>query len=92
MVRAVRRASRNRVRSGSPRRQATRFCRFTWKPIVHWTLNSWDRTQIPKPFATVSIAMGEPLEVPQMPTRRASSRRGCDSKSGCGLSRAGHLS
>src|SRR5436189_3612880 len=30
----------------------------------HWTLNSWDRTQIPKPFATVALAMGEPLEVP----------------------------
>jgi lysophospholipid acyltransferase (LPLAT)-like uncharacterized protein len=29
-----------------------------------WTLNSWDRTQIPRPFATVSIAMGEPLAVP----------------------------
>ena len=31
----------------------------------HWTLNSWDRTQIPKPFATIAIAMGEPLEVPR---------------------------
>ena len=30
----------------------------------HWTMNSWDRTQIPKPFATVSIAMGEPFDVP----------------------------
>ena len=30
----------------------------------HWTLKSWDRTQIPKPFATVSIAMGEPFSVP----------------------------
>ena len=30
----------------------------------HWTLRSWDRTQIPKPFATVSLAIGEPLEVP----------------------------
>jgi lysophospholipid acyltransferase (LPLAT)-like uncharacterized protein len=30
----------------------------------HWTLRSWDRTQIPKPFATVAIAMGEPIEVP----------------------------
>ena len=30
----------------------------------HWTTNSWDRTQIPKPFATVALAMGEPLEVP----------------------------
>jgi len=29
----------------------------------HWTLNSWDRTQIPKPFATVAIAMGEPIAV-----------------------------
>ena len=29
----------------------------------HWTLDSWDRTQIPKPFATVGIAVGEPLYV-----------------------------
>jgi lysophospholipid acyltransferase (LPLAT)-like uncharacterized protein len=29
----------------------------------HWTMNSWDRTQIPKPFATVAMAMGKPLEV-----------------------------
>ena len=29
-----------------------------------WSVHSWDRTQIPKPFATVSIAMGEPMEVP----------------------------
>jgi len=29
-----------------------------------WTANSWDRTQIPKPFATVTLAMGAPLEVP----------------------------
>ena len=30
----------------------------------HWTPNSWDRTQIPKPFATVAIAIGEPIDVP----------------------------
>jgi lysophospholipid acyltransferase (LPLAT)-like uncharacterized protein len=30
----------------------------------HWTLNSWDRTQIPKPFATVALAVGEPFDVP----------------------------
>ena len=30
----------------------------------HWTTKSWDRTQIPKPFSTVAIAMGEPFEVP----------------------------
>jgi len=29
----------------------------------HWTLGSWDRTQIPKPFSTVSIAMGAPFDV-----------------------------
>ena len=28
-----------------------------------WTLNSWDRTQIPKPFSTVAISMGEPFQV-----------------------------
>jgi lysophospholipid acyltransferase (LPLAT)-like uncharacterized protein len=30
----------------------------------YWTTNSWDRTQIPKPFATVALAIGEPLHVP----------------------------
>lgn len=29
-----------------------------------WTLRSWDATQIPKPFATVAIAMGSPFAVP----------------------------
>jgi lysophospholipid acyltransferase (LPLAT)-like uncharacterized protein len=29
----------------------------------HWTLNSWDRTQIPKPRATVALAVGEPFHV-----------------------------
>ena len=33
-----------------------------------WTARSWDRTQIPKPFSTVGIAVGEPLYV----ERRAS--------------------
>jgi hypothetical protein len=28
-----------------------------------WTMRSWDRTQIPKPFSTVALAIGEPLEV-----------------------------
>jgi acetoin utilization deacetylase AcuC-like enzyme len=30
-----------------------------------WTMNSWDRTQIPKPFTTVALAIGEPLYVPR---------------------------
>ena len=29
----------------------------------HWTANSWDRSQIPKPWSTVAIAIGEPFEV-----------------------------
>src|SRR3954451_1105100 len=28
-----------------------------------WTLRSWDRSQIPKPFATVTLALGEPFYV-----------------------------
>ena len=28
-----------------------------------WTLRSWDRTQIPKPFSTVAMVVGEPMEV-----------------------------
>lgn len=29
----------------------------------HWTLGSWDRTQIPKPFSTVALVIGEPIAV-----------------------------
>lgn len=29
----------------------------------HWTLGSWDRTQIPKPFSTVALVVGEPFVV-----------------------------
>jgi lysophospholipid acyltransferase (LPLAT)-like uncharacterized protein len=29
----------------------------------HWTLHSWDRTQIPKPFSTVTMVIGEPFNV-----------------------------
>lgn len=30
-----------------------------------WTLNSWDQTQIPKPFTTVAMAIEKPLYVPR---------------------------
>jgi len=36
---------------------------FHLEASSHWTMKSWDRTQIPKPFSTVSIAIGEPIEV-----------------------------
>ena len=28
-----------------------------------WSVKSWDRTQIPKPFSTVALVVGEPIEV-----------------------------
>ena len=28
-----------------------------------WTMGSWDRTQVPKPFSTVALVVGEPLIV-----------------------------
>ena len=48
------------------------LAKATGNPIIpfhieasrHWTLGSWDQTQIPKPLADVAIAIGEPLEVP----------------------------
>lgn len=30
-----------------------------------WTANSWDHTQVPRPFSTVAVAIGEPLHVPR---------------------------
>jgi lysophospholipid acyltransferase (LPLAT)-like uncharacterized protein len=30
----------------------------------HWTLGSWDRTQIPKPFSRIALAIGEPFVLP----------------------------
>jgi lysophospholipid acyltransferase (LPLAT)-like uncharacterized protein len=31
----------------------------------HWTVNSWDQTQIPKPFSTIALVVGEPFVVPR---------------------------
>ena len=31
----------------------------------YWSLKSWDRTQIPRPFSTVALAVGAPIEVPR---------------------------
>ena len=31
----------------------------------HWTARSWDRTQVPRPFTTVAVAIGAPIEVPR---------------------------
>ena len=29
----------------------------------YWTVRSWDRTQIPKPFSTVALVMGSPIRI-----------------------------
>jgi lysophospholipid acyltransferase (LPLAT)-like uncharacterized protein len=36
---------------------------FHSEAASNWTLNSWDRTQIPKPFTTIALAVGEPIYV-----------------------------
>jgi lysophospholipid acyltransferase (LPLAT)-like uncharacterized protein len=49
------------------------LARATGNPVLpfhleasrYWTMSSWDRTQVPKPFSTVALAVGEPLEVPE---------------------------
>ena len=38
---------------------------FHLEASAAWTVNSWDRTQIPHPFSTVALCVGEPLEVPR---------------------------
>jgi lysophospholipid acyltransferase (LPLAT)-like uncharacterized protein len=48
------------------------LAKVTGNPIIpfhfeanrRWTLNSWDQTQIPKPFATIAVAFAPPLRVP----------------------------
>ena len=37
---------------------------FHMEASPHWTAPSWDASQIPRPFARVAVAMGEPMWVP----------------------------
>jgi lysophospholipid acyltransferase (LPLAT)-like uncharacterized protein len=47
------------------------LAKLTGNPVVpfhmeassYWSLHSWDRTQIPKPFSTVALAVGAPITV-----------------------------
>jgi lysophospholipid acyltransferase (LPLAT)-like uncharacterized protein len=58
--------------AGTAHAGAVWLARATGNPVLpfhlesdrHWSVRSWDRTQIPKPFATVALAVGEPFEVP----------------------------
>ena len=36
---------------------------FHIESSAHWTAKSWDQTQVPRPFADVAVAIGEPLYV-----------------------------
>jgi lysophospholipid acyltransferase (LPLAT)-like uncharacterized protein len=36
---------------------------FHLEASSHWTAKSWDRTQVPKPFSTIALVIGEPLDV-----------------------------
>jgi lysophospholipid acyltransferase (LPLAT)-like uncharacterized protein len=36
---------------------------FHIEAASHWTVRSWDRTQVPKPFSRVVVAIGEPFFV-----------------------------
>jgi lysophospholipid acyltransferase (LPLAT)-like uncharacterized protein len=37
---------------------------FHCEAARHWTMKSWDRTQVPKPFTTVALAIGASIQVP----------------------------
>ena len=47
------------------------LAKATGNPVVpfhleasrHWTARSWDRTQIPRPFSTIALAVGSPIAV-----------------------------
>jgi lysophospholipid acyltransferase (LPLAT)-like uncharacterized protein len=49
------------------------LAKLTGNPIVpfhmeassYWSLKSWDRTQIPRPFSTVALTVGGPIDVPR---------------------------
>jgi lysophospholipid acyltransferase (LPLAT)-like uncharacterized protein len=48
------------------------LAKLTGNPVVpfhmeassYWNVKSWDRTQIPRPFSTVALAVGAPIDVP----------------------------
>lgn len=51
---------------------------FHAEAAAHWSLRSWDRTQIPKPFTKVALVIGEPFVVARdadEPALEASRRR-----------------
>lgn len=45
-------------------RTGTVILPVAWAADRYWTFRSWDRTVLPKPFARIRVAIGEPLTVP----------------------------
>jgi lysophospholipid acyltransferase (LPLAT)-like uncharacterized protein len=37
---------------------------FHLEAARYWSLKSWDRTQIPKPWTTVALTVGAPIDIP----------------------------
>jgi lysophospholipid acyltransferase (LPLAT)-like uncharacterized protein len=37
---------------------------FHMEASSYWSMNSWDRTQVPRPFSTVALVVGSPIGVP----------------------------
>ena len=44
---------------------------FHFEAARFWSVNSWDRTQVPRPFSLVALAVGAPIEVPPGATQTA---------------------
>ena len=65
------------------------LAKVTGKPIIpfhlegdrHWTMRSWDRTQIPQPFATVALAFAPPIVVSRDATDEGMAQTGHDLES-----------
>ncbi len=37
---------------------------FHLEAARHWTVRSWDRSQVPRPFSAMALVVGAPIEVP----------------------------
>lgn len=45
------------------REASAKIVPFNWRADKYWELKTWDRMQIPKPFSTIDIYFGEPLDL-----------------------------
>lgn len=37
----------------------------SWEGSSYWALNTWDQMRLPKPFSTLTVKFGEPIDLPQ---------------------------